>query len=319
MPAKRLLVLGPCLGLVSSLFLVLAPTQAKAATITACVANQNGTVRFVASPSSCIPGLESAVQFNSTGAAGSTGATGATGAIGAKGTTGSTGAPGSTGATGSTGTTGSAGATGSTGATGSIGVTGSTGATGTAGLDGATGVTGATGGTIGQLWSAVGYLPSTIPAGTAELSFTPVGQSTANPQFNIAVPVPAGCAVSNFQASVTGATGVSTATVYLAETTLAQLESEGGEHATPVVSCTLTSSSGTPGSCSSTATGSVTAGDYAFIYFSPGDNPSAFQGAQVYTSFVCTNSGSTTAGVAASFADSAKTTTAPGSLSSPSH
>lgn len=56
-----------------------ATPQAEAATITACVANQNGTVRFVASPSSCIPGLEN-------GATGSEGATGATGATGPAGT-----------------------------------------------------------------------------------------------------------------------------------------------------------------------------------------------------------------------------------------
>ena len=107
----------------------LAAAGAHAATITACVANMNGTVRFVASPANCIPGLESPVQFNSTGAAGATGATGPAGATGPIGATGSNGAPGATGATGAKGSTGATGTAGADGATGATGATGPTGAT----------------------------------------------------------------------------------------------------------------------------------------------------------------------------------------------
>ena len=96
MSANHLLLSGLCLGLAISF---LAPQRAAGATITACVSNQNGTVRFVASPSNCIPGVESIVQFNSTGAMGATGATGPAGPAGPAGATGATGATGAAGGT----------------------------------------------------------------------------------------------------------------------------------------------------------------------------------------------------------------------------
>jgi hypothetical protein len=49
------------------------------------VANQNGTVRFVASPSNCIPGLESSLQLNTTGPIGPAGPAGAAGPAGPQG------------------------------------------------------------------------------------------------------------------------------------------------------------------------------------------------------------------------------------------
>lgn len=116
--------------------LLFAAPRAHAATITACVANANGTVRFVGSASSCIPGIESPVQFNT---AGQTGATGATGPVGATGSAGADGKP------GATGPAGAVGATGATGAVGATGAKGATGANGANGADGSTGATGATG------------------------------------------------------------------------------------------------------------------------------------------------------------------------------
>ena len=140
---KRSLV--PALCLVAGLTCLLATPHASAATITACVANQNGTVRFVAASSNCIPGLESSVQFNTSGPMGTTGSTGATGLMGATGAAGLNGVTGPAGATGATGLIGSTGLAGATGATGLNGVTGSTGAAGSTGTAGATGATGATG------------------------------------------------------------------------------------------------------------------------------------------------------------------------------
>jgi hypothetical protein len=120
MPRLRFLLL-----LVAASALI-AGTTVRGATITACVANMNGTVRFVASPFNCIPGIESSVQFNTGGAAGTTGATGATGPVGATGATGTAGVAGATGPRGVTGATGSAGADGTPGATGATGPTGAT-------------------------------------------------------------------------------------------------------------------------------------------------------------------------------------------------
>ena len=98
----RLLTVAAAPGLIA-LLSFMAPAPPSTTTITACVANLNGTVRFVAAPSSCIPGLESSVQFNTTGPPGPIGATGPTGPVGATGATGSAGPTGATGATGATG------------------------------------------------------------------------------------------------------------------------------------------------------------------------------------------------------------------------
>jgi hypothetical protein len=284
-----------CAG--SAAFL-LSATGSHAATITACVANSNGAVRFVGSPGSCIPGVESPVQFNTAGPSGSTGATGPAGA------TGSAGATGAAGATGSQGLAGATGAKGATGATGLVGTTGSSGATGaqgTAGKDGATGPTGTTGATGaagvagGNAWSAVTTLPSTI---TSTYYFsTATGQSTAtNIVSAAAVPVPSTCVASGFQATLFGATGSGSIQVYLSDPTQANIAA-GTVPAGPL-SCTLTASASGPTSCTAGGSATIVGGSYLVVITGNYGNTSysSFQGAHLATSFTCTNQGSSLSG-----------------------
>lgn len=127
--SMRLIYLPAGLGVYAFL-----PVAAKAAIITACVANLNGTARIVPSPINCITGVETAIQFNQTGPTGPQGATGATGStgpqgpMGAQGTTGATGPQGTAGAKGDAGAAGAQGATGATGSQGAAGPKGETGA-----------------------------------------------------------------------------------------------------------------------------------------------------------------------------------------------
>lgn len=184
--------LTPALCLAAALFASLTPRYAHAATITACVANQNGTVRFVASPSNCIPGLESSVQFNSSGATGATGATGPAGATGAK---------------------------------GAAGAKGATGPAGSAGLDGATGVTGATGAT-GPVGGDTIYLlaDNTVPIYDSTeqqaIIMTALGAGTGSTQTNrsgLSVPLPRACTVTSFTATVVGAFNSPSGSLYVGE------------------------------------------------------------------------------------------------------
>lgn len=177
MPVQHRLYTALCLAL--GLSCVTASSQAHAATMTACVSNQNGAVRFVASAGSCVAGLETPVPFNTTGPTGATGATGATGPAGTGG--------GATGATGPSGPAGKDGATGSTGATG------------------ATGPAGAPGGSALNLL-AVNTLPNIIDSTANAYQMTSVGRSTATTgTTGIFIPLPAACTVTKFSATVYGA------------------------------------------------------------------------------------------------------------------
>ncbi|HLI78060.1 MAG TPA: hypothetical protein VKV02_14030 [Acidobacteriaceae bacterium] len=272
MPLSRLFASGLCLGIALSAFLV--PQHAAAASITACVSNQNGAVRFVASPSSCTPGLESSVLLNTSGNTGSTGATGATGPQGATGPAGLNGA---------TGATGIAGATGSTGATGLTGTTGRTGATGNAGLDGATGPTGATGATGGATLLGNEQLPATI-SGLSGFEFSPIGtNSPATSAAAALVPLPNACSTAQtFSATVLNAPGNTTGTFYLLVA-----ENNGGSVAYGSAgACTVTGNKGKIVSCSATLPGNLASVNAIGlgIYFTADDG---FQGATVLTSITC--------------------------------
>jgi len=151
-----------------------------------------------------------------TGAQGKQGAAGATGAQGPKGPTGAAGPIGPTGAAGSAGPAGPTGATGPKGPVGPTGATGPTGPigpTGPTGPQGPLGPTGPRGPGGGQIWSA----NMTLPAATTD---TVVGSMSAvsngqvfdeGPLEASALIVPQNCTGSNFQATVLGAQGTSTA------------------------------------------------------------------------------------------------------------
>lgn len=303
--------MSPKLPLVRGLWCVLvtlallAVPDANATTITACVANQNGTVRFVGSPSSCIPGIESPVQFNTSGPSGSTGATGAqgpqgpTGSMGPAGATGSTGNAGATGAAGAKGNTGPTGATGPTGNTGAQGVTGPQGAPGgdgATGPSGATGATGAAGGAGGTAWTAVTTFPSSI--GYTYYISSPIGKSVPYSVASTeALLVPSACVAGNFQVTLFGATGSGTIHVYLSNPTEAQV---AVSQIPGNLSCTLNANASGPTSCSSPNTFAVPAGSYLMI--GTGNFASttytAFQGASLATSFTCTSQGSSSTSAA---------------------
>ena len=84
----RYLMTAAASGLLALLPAITSSSTPPSTTITACVANQNGTVRFVASAANCIPGLESSLQLNITGPAGPAGPTGPAGPKGPAGPTG---------------------------------------------------------------------------------------------------------------------------------------------------------------------------------------------------------------------------------------
>ena len=112
------------LSLAVGAFLTTVVPPAYGAVITACIANQNGTARFVGSPAQCISGLEVAVQFNTIGPVGPAGPAGSAGATGPQGPSGPAGPKGDTGATGQTGPVGPSGPTGPTGPAGPQGPAG---------------------------------------------------------------------------------------------------------------------------------------------------------------------------------------------------
>lgn len=214
MPVKRLLAPGLLAALAVPFFM--AVPSASAATITSCVANQNGAVRFVNSPANCVPGLESAVQFNTAGPTGSTGATGmqgpagATGPQGPAGTNGLNGATGPAGATGANGATGAAGATGAVGATGANGATGTVGATGIAGATGANGATGLAGatGAVG----ATGAMGATGVQGPAGLNGKTGATGSTGFNGSTGATGATGTAGRDGATGVTGSTGLTGAT-----------------------------------------------------------------------------------------------------------
>lgn len=220
----------------------LAVRQASGATITACVANQNGTVRFVASPASCIPGLESPVQVNTAGGSG---------------------------ATGPTGPAGPAGATGVAGAVGPVGPKGATGATGTAGVDGSTGATGATGPAGGNTiyLLANNTLPNTSSA--FELYMTSVGSGTATtlaPKSGRFVPLPRACTATSFTVTVIGATGGAAGNVYIGEGNPTS-SVDGGFH--DASACVLPPAYGNNVSCTVTPNVTYPAGTRIGIVLTP--------------------------------------------------
>jgi hypothetical protein len=218
------------------LFCLFAARHAAAATITACVANQNGTVRFVGSPASCIPGLESPVQFNTTGSAGATGPTGATGPAGA---------------------------------TGADGLKGATGATGSAGLDGSTGATGATGPAGGDTIYLLAN--NTLPNSSSAYEFymTSVGSGTATTaqvKSGRFVPLPRACTVTSFTATVIGATGGATGNVYVGEGA-PNSSSDAGFH--DATACVLPAANGSNVSCTVTPNVTYPAGTRIGVILTP--------------------------------------------------
>lgn len=201
------------------------------------------------------------------------------------GPTGASGAAGPTGPTGATGPTGSTGATGPIGGTGPVGLTGATGATGPTGPAGPTGATGATGNAGGQVYSAVLGLPASVTGNyfAQPVGFTPsgllgpIGPTTFQQ-------IPQNCTASNFAATAFGAKGTSTATLYLATATSAQVL---GNSATGVLTCTLTANNSAVVTCSAAGTSTLTKGDFVAVTAYQFSNGADFDNATVDMSFTC--------------------------------
>ena len=310
MPSTRLLASVPRLIIGACCLSGVVALAQTSTIITSCVANMNGASRIVASPSACIAGLETAVQWNKQGPAGSTGATGSQGPQGmqgnpgAQGATGSPGAPGATGATGLIGATGVAGATGATGvagatgatgvagpvgATGTRGVTGPVGATGAAGLDGNPGPTGATG-TTGATGPVGGQVFSSVTTGTSGFNgiatVPPSGASTTADTSgfaNNAELVPTACTIGNYSVTVANTTVSAPLTAYLVGTT------PGVSTGYVVETCSLTtSSSGAAVTCSTSNPVLIPAGNGLVVYYtSSNGNPINLSSGVLYTRFTC--------------------------------
>ena len=289
--------------------LALLPVAAKAATLTACVANMNGTVRFVASPASCIPGVESAVQFNQTGpqgiqgvqgpagpagpagqagqngAQGPAGPPGPVGPAGQAGQNGAQGPQGPTGPVGPPGPVGQQGAQGQQGPAGQAGQNGAQGAQGPQGPQGPTGPAGPAGATGGLVLSSTGVLPATIAAND-QWFLVPSGEGTFL-SFSVqpALIAPKACTISGLKATIFGSNGTGTATMFFADGTQTQI---AGNATSGVISCVITgtTSPNTPVSCSSTSTWGVNAGDYLGFAVVPSD-ATTFKNARVYFSTIC--------------------------------
>jgi hypothetical protein len=190
---------------------------------------------------------------------------------------------GPTGATGATGSTGTTGLTGATGATGAAGATGPQGNTGSPGLAGAPGTAG------GQVWSSNFTLPSTITSGMSSSGIVapPSGNGAVASQ-NVpamVLPVPQSCTASNFTVVQFGAANNSTAQVVLAGGTDSSVST--GFLNSIALECTLTANNGGISSCSSSATGSLSAGTLIAIAAYSFSTPSDFQSARLVVSFVC--------------------------------
>jgi hypothetical protein len=187
------------------------------------------------------------------------------------------------GAIGPQGVQGPAGATGATGATGPAGPSGPTGLTGPAGAAGAAGVNG------GLVFSSNLVFPENpfIIAGPA----TGVGSFTENDGPTLIIPatvlaVPAACTAGNFSATILGAAGTSSATVYLGATA----DPTGNSNEAGVVSCTVTANNGAPISCNTTSTASLGAGTYVSFVIENFTNGPDFSNARGFVSFVCQDS-----------------------------
>lgn len=209
---------------------------------------------------------------------------GATGPQGPAGPVGQTGAAGATGPQGPAGARGPTGATGATGAAGPTGLVGPVGAQGPAGPSGATGSVGPAGAAGGQVWSSNNLLPTVLGQTFSQLIGVASGLGTAaNSLLNVALPVSQPCTASDFAVTIYGATGTSTARVFLATSTTAQLSN--GSFEGPLF-CTVTAANGAPVSCTSAQTVALAPPKYltSAYQFSKATD---FNNARAYVSFSC--------------------------------
>jgi hypothetical protein len=112
--------------------------------------------------------------------------------------------------------------------------------------------------------------------------------SPSNMQAVVLTP-PQDCVGSNFQVTVLGATGTSTAFVYVGASTEAWLS--GGILGTSPLQCTVTANNGNPVTCSSSATFGFGPSSYPYLSLALSTENSAtpadFDNARVLASFVC--------------------------------
>ena len=252
------------LSVAGLILLAMLPVSAKAATITVCVANMNGTTRFVASPANCIPGVETAVQINQTGPAGAIGPQGPAGVAGPAG------------AVGPAGPAGPAGSVGPAGAEGPQGVAGPSGPTGPAGPIGPAG---------GQWLSSNAVLPASIST-SSELVTVPsgIGTFTNDSVQSGALQIPQTCTASGFTVSVTGTTGTGTAAFYLTQAPGATLITG---FTAGVLGCTVTANPNGVATCTAPGSATLTQGNFAGEVAVGFSDTSSFAGARVFMSFVC--------------------------------
>lgn len=185
------------------------------------------------------------------------------------------------------GATGPQGKTGPQGATGPQGPTGPTGPQGPSGSKGATGAQGPAGPAGGQVWSANMTLP---PAFSGAVVGVMSGTSTAavlSPLATVkaALPIPQNCTGGNFQVTVLGAQGTSSAMVTVGLSTVSFVES--GDIAIPPLNCIIAANNGQAVNCSAAATYPLVSGDFVSLAMAQFSHPSDFAGAHVYASFVC--------------------------------
>jgi Collagen triple helix repeat (20 copies)/IPT/TIG domain len=222
---------------------------------------------------------------------GTPGPAGANGPAGPPGPVGPSGPVGPIGLTGPIGPTGAIGPAGATGPQGPVGPTGANGPAGPAGPTGPTGATGAAGLTGGQVWSANMLLPASVShaeVGAMSGISNAAELSPQNLQAAI-LTVPQNCTGSSFQASVLGATGTSSALLFVGAEVPAFLPV--GSLGISPLQCTITANNGNQVSCSSTATFGLGPQSFPYVNMSisvdNSANPADFANARILASFVC--------------------------------